>query len=106
MHERYFYCPDMMILIASLCFTKRFWMLLASQFSSVGAMSCYLFSKGAMDMRILLMIEFLVFVTLFFCMREDFRNPQGQEVVMQFEAKKHANTAPEEPAAETPETAG
>ena len=103
MHERYFYCADLMILLASLCFAKRFWMLIAAQFSSVGAMCSYLFGKGALDMRILLMFELLVFVALIFCLRDEFRKPRGREVVMHFEAKPEGKTEEAAAAEETAE---
>lgn len=85
MHERYFYLSEVMFVIFAFCYRSRLWLIFTSQYCSVQALSGYLFGKGFMDRRFLLLIEIVNIVVVYLCLKKEIEEPRDEEVVMCFE---------------------
>ncbi|SEL17477.1 glycosyltransferase 87 family protein [Ruminococcus albus] len=85
MHERYFYLSEVMFVIFAFCYRSRLWLIFTSQYCSVQALSGYLFGKGSMDRRFLLLIEIVNIVVVYLCLKKEMEEPRDEEVVMCFE---------------------
>lgn len=85
MHERYYFCSDMMILLTALCFPKRIWLIATTQICSFIAIAGYILGKERLDMRIVAMIETVNFIALFRALHEEFYASESQEVLMRFD---------------------
>ena len=87
MHERYYYLSEVMFVIFAFYYRKRLWLIFSSQFCSVQALSGYLFGKGSMDRRLLLIIEIINIVVVYLCLKDEMAKPRDKEIVMCFEKK-------------------
>ncbi len=85
MHERYFYLSEVMFVIFAFYYRKRLWLIFTSQYCSVQALSGYLFGKGSIDRRWLLLIEIVNIVTVYLCLKEEMEKPRDEEVLMKWE---------------------
>ena len=90
MHERYYFCADMLILILAFCFPKRIWLILSTQFCSFIAVAGNIYGKERLDMRIVALIETINFAVLLLSLREELQQPESKEVVMRFEQPKES----------------
>lgn len=85
MHERYFYLPEVMIVIFAFYYKKRLWVAAVSQFCSVQALSRYLFGKDYMDIRFLALLEIVNMAVIFLALRDEIAEPRDEKLIMNFE---------------------
>ncbi len=88
MHERYYFCSDMLVLAAALCFPQRIWLIASTQICSFIAVAGNIFGKERFDMRIVAMIETVSLVAVLLSLRDEYNSTEGRELVMRFEKRK------------------
>lgn len=85
MHERYFYLPEVLIVIFAFYYKNRLWVVAVSQFCSVQALSRYLFGQDYMDIRFLALLEIVNLIVVFMALRDEMAQPRDEKLKMDFE---------------------